>query len=51
MNDNFTLPEFPTLYFCPFEAILQAADYRVNFKIQSEIGSLLFRIYDLSIFI
>lgn len=37
MNGNFTLPEFPTLYFCPSEGSLQAADYRTHFKIQSEI--------------
>lgn len=29
-------PEFPTPYFCPSEGILQAADYRTHFKIQSE---------------
>lgn len=34
---NFPPPEFPTPYFCPSEGILQAADYRTHFKIQSEI--------------
>lgn len=34
---TFFPPEFPTLYFCLPEGILQAADYKTNFKIKSEI--------------
>lgn len=37
MNGNFTLPEFPTFYFCTSKGIIQAADYKTNFKIQSEV--------------
>lgn len=35
-NPNFLPPEFPTPYYCPSEDILQAAEYRTHFKIQSE---------------
>jgi len=34
---SFPPPEFPTPYLCLSDGILQAANYRTHFKIQSEI--------------